>query len=109
MFKKVGEAYEVLSDPEKRKLYDSYGKEGLSEGGPHMSANDIFSQFFGGFGGDFFGGGGKRSNKGENIVSALNVTLEDLYSGKKQKMAVWGDGYDDPAKSNRMPYLSWYR
>jgi len=91
MFKKVGEAYEVLSNPEKKELYDKYGKEGLSEGGPHMSANDIFSQFFGGFGGDFFGGGGRRNTKGENIVSALNVSLEDLYNGKKQKMAVTRD------------------
>ena len=58
-----------------------------------MSANDIFSQMFGGSGfgfESFFGGGGgnRRPTRGEDITSALNVTLEDLYNGKKQKMAV---------------------
>lgn len=60
-FKKIGEAYGVLSDNEKRKTYDQFGKQGL-EGGVNINPNDIFQSFFGGnspFGGgmDIFGGG----------------------------------------------------
>lgn len=56
-FKEISEAYQVLSDPDKRNIYDVYGKEGLSQGGGSaggasfnfnfMSANDLFKQFFG--------------------------------------------------------------
>jgi len=61
-FKKVGEAYGVLSDKEERQKYDQFGKEGL-QGGPQINPNDIFQSFFGGqspFGnmGGFQNGGG---------------------------------------------------
>ena len=75
-FKKVAEAYDVLSDKQKREIYDSYGKRGLEGGcggggfggGPgFVNAEDIFRQFFGGHGGGFhddFGGGGFQFNFG---------------------------------------------
>ena len=68
-FKECAEAYEVLSDPDRRATYDRYGHEGLRSGGwsPNYEAfgsvSDIFEAFFGGGGafGDIFGGGGGRS------------------------------------------------
>mmetsp|Transcript_11359 Transcript_11359/g.14166 ORF Transcript_11359/g.14166 Transcript_11359/m.14166 type:complete len:425 (-) Transcript_11359:329-1603(-) len=84
-FKKISEAYDCLSNEEKRDLYDKYGKEGLENGGGAGNAEDIFSMFFG-------GGGSKRGRqgprKGEDLVHPLNVTLEDLYNGKKKKIAI---------------------
>ncbi len=90
-FKEVSHAYEVLSDSQKREIYDRYGEEGLNgdAGGPNMSAQDIFEHFFGG---SFFGGGGSgRSSgprKGKDVVHPLKVSLEDLYNGKTSKLAL---------------------
>src|SRR6516225_11974165 len=68
-FKEAAEAYEVLSDPDRRATYDRYGHEGLRSGGyaPNFDAfgsvADIFNAFFGGAGGlaDLFGGGGRTT------------------------------------------------
>lgn len=91
-FKEISHAYEVLSDPHKREIYDQYGEEGLNgEGGPGMSPQDIFSQFFGGgfFGGAFGGQGRQRGpRRGADMDFALGCTLEDLYRGKTTKIAV---------------------
>jgi len=86
-FKEISMAADVLTDPEKKQIYDKYGKEGLEEGGGGGggSAEDMFSQFFG-------GGGGRRGprgpQKGEDISHPLKVSLEDLYNGKTVKLAI---------------------
>ncbi|KAJ9104339.1 hypothetical protein QFC19_003981 [Naganishia cerealis] len=89
-------AYEVLADEDKRQLYDQYGKAGLEGGGPGgmggMDSSDLFSQLFGG-GGGFFGGGGgggrpQGPRRGKDLVHRISVSLEDLYKGKVQKLAL---------------------
>lgn len=82
-FKEISRAYEVLSDPEKRKIYDEAGVEGL-EGGVASDPTDIFNLFF--------GGGSRKSRhekpKGEDFVSHIKVTLEQMYKGAPRKMAI---------------------
>lgn len=88
-FKEITHAYEVLSDPQKRDIYDQYGTEGLSgDGGPGLSPEDLFSHLFGG---GMFGGGRSRPSgprKGKDMAHALKVSLEDLYKGKVSKLAL---------------------
>lgn len=88
-FKEISRAYEVLSDAEKRKVYDRYGEEGLdssNQGGGEEAGNpfDLFQAFFG-------GGAGRRSTrrrKTQTIEYTLNVSLEDLYNGCTRKVAI---------------------
>lgn len=89
-FKELSHAYEVLADEQKRELYDSYGEDGLSQGGPGGMGgmgDDIFSQFFGGgFGG--MGGGPQRPTRGKDIKHSIACSLEELYKGKVAKLAL---------------------
>ncbi len=96
-FKKAAEAYEVLSDPDKKARYDQFGHqafEGGGFGGGGMNMDDIFSQFgdifgggFGGFGG--FGGGGRQHRvKGSNLRIRVKLTLEEIANGVEKKIKV---------------------
>lgn len=89
-FQDLGAAYETLSDPEKRKVFDRGGEEAITKMEGQGGGGDPFASFFGGGGGspfgDFFGfdggnGGEREIPKGANIVIDLWVTLEELYVG----------------------------
>src|ERR1700752_602956 len=88
-FKEAAEAYEILSDADRRATYDRYGHEGLRSGGqaPNFegfgSISDLFDAFFGGAFGGAFGGGGTRTcpRQGEDVGVHAPITLEQAYRG----------------------------
>ncbi|MEW5894609.1 MAG: molecular chaperone DnaJ [Candidatus Omnitrophota bacterium] len=107
-FKEISEAYGVLSDSQKRQMYDQYGHAGIDQ---NFTAEDIFrgadfsgfddlgdvlNQFFGGGGFDFFGGGfgggarggGRRAARGRDIQYEVEITLEEAFAGVHKKIKV---------------------
>ncbi|MBK7886034.1 MAG: molecular chaperone DnaJ [Bacteroidetes bacterium] len=104
-FKEAAEAYEVLSNPEKKSRYDQFGHNGVGGaagfgGGQSMNMEDIFSQFGDIFGGgnpfeSFFGGGGgggrggrRTVNRGTNLRIKVKLTLEEIAKGTEKKIKV---------------------
>ena len=97
-FKEAAEAYDVLSNDEKRRRYDQFGHAGVGGaggfGGGGMSMDDIFSHFgdiFSGFGFSGFGGGGRttrRVNRGTNLRVKVKLNLQEIASGVEKKIKV---------------------
>ncbi len=108
-FKEAAEAYEVLSDDQKKARYDRFGHAGMGQGGGFsgggrggMTMEDIFSQFGGVFGddspfGDFFGGAGgargggrrrARGQRGSNLRIKVKLTMEEIATGVNKKIKV---------------------
>ena len=95
-FKEAAEAYEILSDQQKRARYDQYGHAGANQGGfggGGMNMDDIFSQFGDVFGNSFGGGrssrgGGSRTVRGTNLRVKIKLSLEEIAEGVKKKIKV---------------------
>ena len=103
-FKEAAEAYEVLSNPEKKARYDRYGHDGMNGfgggySGGGMTMEDIFSNFgdifesafgggFGGFGSHSSGRRSRRVNKGSNLRIKVKLTLEEILNGVEKKIKV---------------------
>jgi molecular chaperone DnaJ len=128
-FKQISRVYEVLSDEQKRKLYDQHGEAAFEQGGPggpgggqrtYRGADpmDIFNQMFGGGGGgfgDMFGGGGGgqgQDTSGEDLRYEVSLTLEEAASGVSRKVTYRkhkgcdkcaGSGAEPGSKKSRCP------
>jgi len=99
-FKEAAEAYEILSDPDKKARYDQYGHSAFDGsqggfggfGGGGMDMDDIFSQFGDIFGGGFGGGRGRSRGpsrtKGSNLRIRVKLTLEEIANGVDKKVKV---------------------
>ena len=97
-FKEAKEAYEMLSDPQKRAAYDQHGHAGVDpnmRGGPGAEGFGGFAEAFGDIFGDVFGGGrgrgqggGRQVYRGSDLSYAMEVTLEEAASGKDAQIRI---------------------
>lgn len=97
-FKQIAEAYEILSDAQKKQVYDAGGYDAVKQNGgqgPQVNPFEMFSQMFGGGNipgmgnmAEMFGGGNNTSENYENVVIPVELTLEELYVGTTLKKTI---------------------
>jgi molecular chaperone DnaJ len=102
-FREAAEAYEVLSDADKRRRYDRYGHAGMEGAGVHdfRNADDIMSTFADIFGGAFFGeGGGRRRGprQGQDLQVRLDIDLEEAARGATRSIEIDRQEFCDTCK-----------
>jgi molecular chaperone DnaJ len=103
-FKEAAEAYEILSDPERRATFDRYGREGLRSGGWSPSTegfgslSDLFDAFFGG--GGSFGGGRAGPRQGGDIAVALDIDLAQAAAGASLDVSFEAVGVCEHCRGN---------
>lgn len=117
-FKEVSEAYQVLSDPQKRSQYDQFGHTAQDFGGMggfEGNMEDIFAGFGDLFGDIFGGGGGQRRRKkagpspkrGHDISKDISITLEEAFSGTKKEITYYHFITCSACKGNQTGRFNW--